>query len=277
MRGFAAVYSTCKTWVQPNRMRNRNAQALYSSARFGDLRKEKQKGDKKMKRRVLTVLIVIAAIAMVVILAGCVEKEEPAPTATPPITYTPTQEPTVTPTTTLTGTSTPTPTPEPTVTITTPEDGDKAPEEMTGTFVLQVTDQPSAIGDFDSLNVTVSEVRLHKAGNETNETGEWMVLEPSNRTFDLTKLQDGNVTTIINESIGTGKYTQVRLIVESTEGRVNGTMLNVTVPSDTLKIVKPFTITGNQTATFIFDIHVVKAGKKYNLVPVIGKSGVEVK
>ena len=226
-----------------------------------------------MRRRAVTGLIAIAAIAIVVILAGCVEEKEPAPTATPTTTYTP--EPTVTPTPVLTETSTPTPTPA--IAIATPEDGDKAPEEMTGTFVLQVTDQPSAIGDFDSLNVTVSEVGLHKAGNETNETGEWMVLEPSNRTFDLTKLQDGNVTTIINESIGTGKYTQVRLIVESTEGRVNGTMLNVTVPSDTLKIVKPFTITGNQTATFIFDIHVVKAGKKYNLVPVIGKSGVEMK
>jgi len=236
-----------------------------------------------MKRRDLTGLIAIAAIAMVVLLAGCVETEEPAPTTNttnttttttaPPITYTPTSEPTVTPTTTLTETSTPTPA----IAITTPDDGDKAPEEMTGTFVLQVTDQPSAIGDFDGLNVTVSEVRLHKAGNETNETGEWMILEPSNQTFDLTKLQDGNVTTIINESIGTGEYTQVRLIVESTKGLVNGTMVDVAVPSDTLKIVKSFTITENQTVTFIFDIHVVKAGKKYNLVPVIGKSGVVMK
>ena len=226
-----------------------------------------------MRRRAVTGLIAIAAIAIVVILAGCVEEKEPAPTATPTTTYTP--EPTVTPTPVLTETSTPTPTPA--IAIATPKDGDKAPEEMTGTFVLQVTDQPSAIGDFESLNVTVSEVGLHKAGNETNETGEWMILEPSNRTFDLTKLQDGNVTTIINESIGTGKYTQVRLIVESTKGLVNETIVDVAVPSDTLKIVKPFTITENQTVTFIFDIHVVKAGKKYNLVPVIGKSGVEVK
>ena len=226
-----------------------------------------------MRRRAVTGLIAIAAIAIVVILAGCVEEKEPAPTATPTTTYTP--EPTVTPTPVLTETSTPTPTPA--IAIATPKDGDKAPEEMTGTFVLQVTDQPSAIGDFESLNVTVSEVGLHKAGNETNETGEWMILEPSNRTFDLTKLQDGNVTTIINESIGTGKYTQVRLIVESTKGLVNETIVDVAVPSDTLKIVKPFTITENQTVTFIFDIHVVKAGKKYNLVPVIGKSGVVMK
>ncbi len=226
-----------------------------------------------MRRRAVTGLIAIAAIAIVLLLAGCVEEKEPAPTATPTTTYTP--EPTVTPTPVLT--ETPTPTPTPAIAIATPKDGYKAPEEMTGTFVLQVTDQPSVIGDFDSLNITVSEVRLHKAGNETNETGEWMILEPSNRTFDLTKLQDGNVTTIVNESIGTGEYTQVRLIVESTKGLVNGTMVDVAVPSDTLKIVKSFTIAENQTATFIFDINVVKAGKKYNLVPVIGKSGVVMK
>nr|QNO47066.1 hypothetical protein NBCJMJBN_00027 [Methanosarcinales archaeon ANME-2c ERB4] len=227
-----------------------------------------------MKRRDVTVLIAIAAIAMVVLLTGCIETEKPAPTnTTPPIAHTPTPEPTVTPTTMLTGISAPTQA----IALTAPKDGDKAPEEMTGTFILQVTDQPSAIGDFDSLNVTVSEVGLHKAGNGTNETGEWMILEPSNNTFDLTKLQDGNVTTIINESIGAGKYTQVRLIVESTKGLVNGTTINVVVPSETLKIVKPFTITENQTATFIFDINVVKAGKKYNLVSVIGKSGVEMK
>jgi len=135
-----------------------------------------------------------------------------------------------------------------------------APKEMTGTFVLQVTDQPSAIDDFNILNVTVSVVMLHKngeaeaeAGNGTNETGEWITLEPSNHSFDLTKLQVGNVTTIVNESVEAGKYTQVRLIVESAKGIVNESMVNVTVPSGMLKVVKPFTIPENQTVTFIFD------------------------
>ena len=225
-----------------------------------------------MEKKTVLCLITVVAIIAVVIFAGCIEKEEPAPTLTPPPTHTP--KPTVTPTPMLTET------PTPVITITAPKEGDgKAPKEMTGTFVLQVTDQPSAIDDFDILNVTVSEVMLHKtgeaeAGNGTNETGEWITLEPSNHTFDLTKLQEGNMTTIVNESVETGKYTQVRLIVESAKGIANGNMVNVTVPSGMLKIVKPFTITGNQTVTFIFDINVVKAGKKYNLVPVIGKSGV---
>lgn len=154
-----------------------------------------------------------------------------------------------------------------------------APKERTGTFILQVTDQPSAIDDFDSLNVSVSEVWIHKAGeagNETNETGEWITLEPSNRVFDLTKLREGNVTTIVNESVETGDYTKVRLIIGSAEGVVNGEMVDVNVPSEMLEIVKPFTIAENATVTFVFDIDVVSAGKagKYNLRPVIGKSGV---
>ena len=226
-----------------------------------------------MEKKTVLCLITVVAIIAVVIFAGCIEKkEEPAPTLTPPPTLTPEPEPTVTPTPMLIET------PAPAITITAPKEGDdKAPTEMTGTFVLQVTDQPSAIGDFDILNVTVSEVVLHKtaeAGNGANEAGEWITLEPLNPIFDLTKLQDGNVTTIVNESVETGKYTQVRLIVESASGIANGSMVNVTVPSEMLKIVKPFTIPTNQKVTFIFDINVVKAGQKYNLVPVIGKSGV---
>ncbi len=191
-----------------------------------------------MEKKTVLCLIAVVAIIVVVIFAGCIEKEGPAPTLTPP----------------------------PTIT---------APKEMAGTFVLQVTDQPSAIDDFDILNVTVSEVMLHKTGEADSGTNEtWITLEPSNHSFDLTTLQEGNVTTIVNESVETGKYTQVRLIVESAKGIANESMVNVTVPSGMLKVVKPFTITENQTVTFRFDINVVKAGEEYNVVPVIGKSGV---
>ncbi len=238
-----------------------------------------------MEKKTVLYLITVVAIIAVVTFAGCIDEkevEEPAPTLTPSPTLTPEPEPTVAPTPMLTET----PTPAITITAPKPKEGDdEAPEEMTGTFVLHVTDQPSAIGDFDILNVSVSEVMLHRTGDTeaeaeagnngtTNETGEWIALEPLRHTFDLTKLQDGNMTTIVNESVETGKYTQVRLIVESANGIANENTVNVTVPGGMLKIVKPFTIIENQTVTFIFDINVVKAGQKYNLVPVIGKSGV---
>jgi cell division septation protein DedD len=113
-----------------------------------------------MEKKTVLRLITVVAIIAVVIFAGCIDEkevEELAPTFTPSPTLTPEPVPTVTPTPMLTET----PTPAITISAPKPEEDDvKAPEEMTGTgtFVLHVTDQPSAIGDFDILNVSVSEV-----------------------------------------------------------------------------------------------------------------------
>ena len=69
-----------------------------------------------MEKKTVLCLITVVAIIAVVIFAGCIEKEELAPTLTPPPTHAP--EPTATPTPMLTET------PTPAITITAPKEGD---------------------------------------------------------------------------------------------------------------------------------------------------------
>jgi hypothetical protein len=50
----------------------------------------------------------------------------------------------------------------------------------------------------------------------------------------------------------------------------------VKIPSEKLKLVKPFEVAAGESVSFVCDISVVKRGKNngYNLLPVIGESGV---
>jgi hypothetical protein len=142
-----------------------------------------------------------------------------------------------------------------------------ATRPATGTFVLQVTDQPDAIGDFENLAIKVSKVMIHSASENT-----WLEFQPSQESFDLVQLQGDNVATLVSTTLKEDNYTQVRLVVVEAIGTLKerGTE-NVIVPSDELKLVKSFEIVSGKTTTLVLDIHVVKAGTEYVLTPVTGK------
>jgi hypothetical protein len=168
-------------------------------------------------------------------------------------------------------------TPDDTPSDTPPETGGET-GAVTGKFSLLVTDAPADIGDFSSLAVDISKIRIHKS-----KGGKWLDFSPNITGFDLTQLVDGNTLEVLDISLETGMYTQVVLEVESAEGTLveeqeNGTIIDISVPSNTLKIVKPFEIKPNGDVEFIFDINVVRKGQSsnYNLKPVIGKSGIKV-
>jgi hypothetical protein len=147
----------------------------------------------------------------------------------------------------------------------------------TGQFSLFVTDAPADIGDFSSLMVDISKIRIHKT-----QGGKWLEFTPNITDFDLTGLVDGNMLEVLNVDLETGMYSQIVLEVSSADGtlvnQTNGTVVQIMVPSDSLKIIKPFMITDGGDVEFIFDINVVRKGQStnYNLKPVIGKSGVKV-
>ncbi|MFC2143689.1 DUF4382 domain-containing protein [Candidatus Aenigmatarchaeota archaeon] len=149
--------------------------------------------------------------------------------------------------------------------------GDDDGVSASGVFKLYVSDAPADIEDFSELIVTISKVNIHKSDGDG-----WMEFDPTVTEFDLTQLIDGNMLEIMEIELGEGHYTQVRLDVVSALGVVDGETVDVEIPSNTLKIVKAFWITGGDSLEFLFDINVVKKGQSdgYNLQPVIGKSGV---
>jgi hypothetical protein len=138
-----------------------------------------------------------------------------------------------------------------------------------GGFVLLLSDQPSAIGDFSELIVNLSAVRIYPAGNAN------ITEIPLSTSVDLTQLTGNRSVEVLDITLEAGMYTRIELDVRDAEGIVNGTRISVTTPSDKLELVKEFTVIPSETTQFIFDVDVVSRGVtgEYNLLPVIAKSG----
>ena len=141
-------------------------------------------------------------------------------------------------------------------------------------FRLLISDEPNAIGEFQSLNVTISSIGMHRAGEEDG----WIELDPEVEPVDLTLLQGDNATAIWSGNITAGDYNKVFIYVDNVTGVLNGGgAANVKLPPEKLQISKPFTVNETGEVNFVYDITVVKAGKsgKYILKPQIAQSGAD--
>lgn len=138
-----------------------------------------------------------------------------------------------------------------------------------GTVTVLVKDLP---GDWTHVNITFSEVRIHKA-NASNNSG-WISLPLKNRTVDLASLT--NVSGLLaSGNVSVGKYTQIRFVVTSVIGTMsNGTMVTFKVPSGELRTNHPFTVSANHTETltldFDLDHSIVHNSQGWTFKPVLG-------
>lgn len=118
-----------------------------------------------------------------------------------------------------------------------------------GTLVMQITDAPSDL-NIEKALVTISNIEVHVAGAE--ETSGWVTVVEGAKTFDLMKLV--GVTDLLGEAqLDVGKYTQVRLNLESAKVTIDSQEFDLEVPSDKLKLVKGFDIIAGETTKLTFD------------------------
>jgi len=142
-----------------------------------------------------------------------------------------------------------------------------------GNFAFIISDEPNDIGDFESLNVTISRVVLQGAGSLKR-----VEFTPETETVDLTQLQGEQYQEIWRGNVPAGQYSHVYIYVSEVTGKLVSTgyiTVDVKLPSSKLHISMPFEVTDDAVTRFTFDITVVATGHngRYILKPQIGESG----
>jgi len=141
-------------------------------------------------------------------------------------------------------------------------------------------DEATAIGDFESITVTIDQIGFQKAG----ESGGWIVPEDYvSWTGNLLDLIGTNSSVIWDGYIEAGLYNKAFLWVGNVTGiltpEAGGGEANIWAPSGKFQITMsdvPFTVTeGGGIVDFVFDITVIKSGEsgQYLIVPQIAESG----
>jgi hypothetical protein len=112
--------------------------------------------------------------------------------------------------------------------------------------------------------------------DDDNESG-WLTIVNESQTFDLIALQ--NVSALLGEqNLTAGKYTQIRLTVESANITINRSgqreEQTLKIPSSKIKLIHPFTIVENETTVltldFLVDQSIHETGNgKFMLKPTI--------
>jgi hypothetical protein len=159
------------------------------------------------------------------------------------------------------------------------------------TLVIAVKDAPKTtdIGTITSLGLNIREVSVHRASaNQTapetdeemeatesddSDTAGWIVVVSQPRTVDLMRLT--NVSEVIGQKeMEAGRYTQIRLKIDSGIITVDGKEHNLAVPSGVLKLNRGFVLKPNETLKLTLDFNVersiIRTGSdQYKLKPVI--------
>jgi hypothetical protein len=141
------------------------------------------------------------------------------------------------------------------------------PVASSGNLDLTVGAVTSDDGDLDNLTVTFSKARIHSGDG-------WTEQDMDDTPIDMLKIDGMNGTaTIANLTLSEGEYDKLELEVDTVTAMVDGEQVDVFVPSGKVKIVGGFVVESDATASFEFDVRLVKRGNQdvYNLVPVIGK------
>ena len=107
--------------------------------------------------------------------------------------------------------------------------GDSSASGSTGTLSVSMTDAPA--NSLGAVYVTIDEVAVHKAEDESDDNGrqesrendgDWEVVASPQKTFNLLELVNGTMADLGTSELEAGRYTQMRLMLgDKPDGGLN--------------------------------------------------------
>jgi hypothetical protein len=137
----------------------------------------------------------------------------------------------------------------------------------TGTLRMILMDAPTQLQSVDSLKVVFEKVLVHRSSDVEPSSDSWFVvlsdtLPEEARTFDLLQLVNGVFATLGEVELEAGRYTQIRIMLESATLFVDGTPQSLTIPSGAqtgIKLVRGFRIAPNVITELTVDFDVARS------------------
>jgi hypothetical protein len=127
-------------------------------------------------------------------------------------------------------------------------------QPVTGQLILNITDAPGDL-NITHANITISQVKVHRNAAVNNTTAGWYTVVNKSQTFDLIALQ--NVSKFFGSvNLNAGLYTQIRLCVEKVVLTIDGVEYDCKIPSNIIKLITPFNISGNKKTNLTMDFDV---------------------
>lgn len=146
-----------------------------------------------------------------------------------------------------------------------------------GTLEIRITDAPTE--NFTAIWVTISDVQVHKAGDNAEDEDGWITIASENMTFELLELnREEKEELLASETMEAGLYTQIRMNVTEVKIAINDIEVDeeVKLGPGELKWIHPFEfdIRADETTVLILDFRaedsLIPTGQgKYVFKPVI--------
>ncbi|PVX25567.1 MAG: hypothetical protein CW716_07785, partial [Candidatus Bathyarchaeum sp.] len=117
--------------------------------------------------------------------------------------------------------------------------------------------------DVDELWITITELEVHKTGENAGWIPIDFLQDQENVTFNLLEYQDEEVLNLADIEISSGNYTKIRMSVikaqawyyqEAQETEQEIEKIDLKVPSGKIDVITKFTITGGENVVVLIDM-----------------------